>query len=315
MRAPDVIRLAAVLVGLSTPLAVRPVAACTMCEPVRDTLSDRIRQAAVAVVAEVAEPAAADGLASLAAGSAARRAPGPIGFRVIRCLQGGDQLAGKAVVRVACQARPRAGTRFLLIGSGSPVWNWAEPVELTGQAAGYLDRLPHAPLDPAERLAFFLPYTDSSDALVATDAYAEFARAPFADYVAIRSRLDRAWLFERIRAPDTPTYRRTLYLMLLGACGTPEDASRLAEVLKRREASLRPSLHAAIACYLKLAGTDGVSLIETLFLADPAVPWADTYAAIIAIRYCGEEFNMIPRTRLLQAFRRLLPRSDCADFV
>lgn len=67
-----VIRLAAVLAGLSVLLAVRPVPACPMCEPVRDTLSDRIRQAAVAIVAEVAEPAA-DGLASPAAGSAASR--------------------------------------------------------------------------------------------------------------------------------------------------------------------------------------------------------------------------------------------------
>jgi len=286
-----------------------------MCEPVRDTLSDKLRQAAVAVVAELAEPQPASGPITVAEGSATSRKGVLCDFRVIRCLSGREQLTGEPIVRVACEARPRAGTRFLLIGSGSPVWNWTEPVELTGQAAAYLDQLPHAPREPAERLAFFLPYTDSSDALVATDAYAEFARAPFADYVAIRPHLDRAWLLERIRGRETSTRKRTLYLMLLGACGTSDDASQLAESLRSREKLHRPSLHAAIACYLKLAGADGLPLIEQLFLPGEDAEWAETYSAIIAIRFCGEEFDTIPRKRLLWALRPLLLRPQYADFV
>jgi hypothetical protein len=178
----------------------------------------------------------------------------------------------------------------------------------------YLEASRQLPDDP-QRLAFFLPHTDSPDELVASDAYAEFARAPVAEYVAIRSRLEPAWLLERIGSLETKANRRTLYLMLLGVCGTPEDARPVAEILRRRDERYRPSLHAAVVCYLWLAGADGVPLIEDLFFRDPTGEWTDTYAAIVAVRFCGEESDAIPRSRLLQAFRHLLARPDYVDFV
>jgi hypothetical protein len=73
-----------------------------------------------------------------------------------------------------------------------------------------------------------------------------------------------------------------------------------------------------ISCYLSLAGPDGIELVEDQFLRggvfwDPE--YVHTYAAIMAIRFQGQEGSNIPRERLIAALRLVLDRPELADLV
>jgi hypothetical protein len=56
-------------------------------------------------------------------------------------------------------------------------------------------------------------------------------------------------------------------------------------------------------------------LIEELFLGNREAEYADTYAAIMAIRFHGTEAEIIERERLLVGLRMVLERPDLADLV
>ena len=310
-----VVRWGPVPVVLFLAWAASHAAACSMCPAVRDTLSEKLAQAEQAVVVELVSASPPAGTGNQDPSPAAVAGKRQARFRVLRILGDGVVASVGSHVDLVCRTQALAGTKFLLVGSGGGEPEWSEPVELSAAALEYLDLLQNLPPNPPERLALFLPYTTSPDELVAADAYAELARAPYSDYVAMRERLDQRWLIARIQAPDTKTYCRILYLMLLSVCGTSEDAQRLAELLRQRDETQRPVLHAAIACYLRLAGADGIPLIEDLFFKDHAIEWTDAYAAIVAIRYCGEEFHEIPRPRLAAALHHLLTRPRLAEHV
>lgn len=70
-----------------------------------------------------------------------------------------------------------------------------------------------------------------------------------------------------------------------------------------------------IACYLTLVGADGMPLIEEHFLGNEKAEYADTYAAIMAVRFHGNETEAVPRERLLEGLRHVLDRPAMADLV
>ncbi|MCL4207491.1 MAG: hypothetical protein KJ000_33830 [Pirellulaceae bacterium] len=310
-----VVRWSSLSVVLFLACSGSPAAACSMCPVVRDTLSEKLAQAELAVVAELESVQRPAGPGERASSPPALFEKRLARFRVLRLLGEGALDGVGTCVDLLCRTQASTGTTFLLLGSGGREPEWSEPIELSAAALDYLDLLRELPSVSAERLALLLPYTNSPDDLVAADAYAELARAPYADYVAMRTQLDPHWLIARIQAADTKTHCRILYLMLLSACGTVEDAQRLAELLRQRNQAQQPVLHAAIACYLRLAGAEGIALVEDLFLKDRTVEWTDAYAAIVAIRYCGEEFDNVPRPRLAAALHHLLTRPRLAEHV
>jgi hypothetical protein len=74
-------------------------------------------------------------------------------------------------------------------------------------------------------------------------------------------------------------------------------------------------LDALIACYLTLSGEAGIPLINELFLANQQAPYADTYAAIMAVRFHGTEGGVIARSALVSSLHHVLDRKDLADLV
>jgi hypothetical protein len=111
------------------------------------------------------------------------------------------------------------------------------------------------------------------------------------------------------------TDRRRLYLTMLGVCGDQKDVPLLENMLRSTQKSTRGGLDALVACYLTLAGEPGLPLIDELFLANKQAPYADTYAAIMAIRFHGTEGNVIPRSALVESLHHVLERKDLADLV
>ncbi len=81
------------------------------------------------------------------------------------------------------------------------------------------------------------------------------------------------------------------------------------------EAGGRPALDALLGCYLTLKGDEGLRLVEDVFLRNPKCLYADTYAAVMALRFHGTEGGIIPRERILESMQIMLERPEFADLV
>ena len=122
-------------------------------------------------------------------------------------------------------------------------------------------------------------------------------------------------LVQWVKDPEMPADRRRLYLVMLSACGTEKDAVMLESMLRSTQPSARTGLDALVGCYLTLSGDEGLKVVNELFLANKQAPYADTYAAIMAIRFHGTETDVIPRSELVKALHNVLNRPDLADLV
>ena len=105
---------------------------------------------------------------------------------------------------------------------------------------------------------------------------------------------------------------------MLSVCGKPQDLEFLQEMIVSGDERQLKGLDSLISCYLTLAGAAGIDLIEDEFLRggvfwDPE--YVHTYAAIMAIRFQGQEEDTIPRDRLVAALRIVLDRPELADLV
>jgi len=69
---------------------------------------------------------------------------------------------------------------------------------------------------------------------------------------------------------------------------------------------VKQGLDAAIAAYLTLKGEAGMPLGENLFLKNQDADYVETIAAVMAIRFQGQEEKSISRDRLLQGLRFML---------
>src|SRR4029453_14076489 len=116
-----------------------------------------------------------------------------------------------------------------------------------------------------------------------------------------------------IKNPDVPASRRRLYFVMLGVCGSQNDLAMIEEFMKSSDRKSKSGLDALIACYLTLKGEAGLPLVEQLFLANEKADYADTYAAIMAIRFHGTDGGKIEPKRLVKSLHHMLQRPELAD--
>ena len=317
-------RLVAAVMVVSVVVAARPAAACPFCSAVSLTFAQEIAQSQAAVIARLVEPPPAAALQP--------RAEGPLPkakFQVVKTLKGADIVAaaglagsdGKAIETIMLDPKP-VGSLALLFGIEPPNLVWSSPIPVGDRAVAYLDKLAGLPEKGSERLAFFQDFLEDSDETLARDAYDEFAVAPYADVKGLKDRMNAAKLLGWIENPKVQANRRRLYATMLGVCGGPDDAKRIerllvGEGLAPGEAEARSGLDALIACYVALRGPDALDLVDRLFLdrRGRAVPFAETYAAVMALRFLGEESDLVPRDRVLASLRILLAEPKLADLV
>jgi hypothetical protein len=321
---------------LSIPLLVAvaviwsPVArACPFCSAVSLTFAQEIAQSQAAVIARLVEPPPAAALSP--------RADGPLPkakFVVVDSLKGADLLAdagltgpdAKQIETIMLEEKP-AGSLFLLMGVEPPNLVWSSPIAVSDRAVAYIKQLAELPEKGADRLDFFQAHLEDADETLARDAYDEFAVAPYADVRGLKDRMNAAQLLAWIENPKVQANRRRLYATMLGVCGSPADADRIAKILAgtdipEEQAEIRSGLDALIACYVTLRGPEGLDLVDRLFLDRAALddtqrnlPFAETYAAVMALRFLGEESDIVPRPRVLQSLRLLLAEPKLADLV
>ena len=323
LRPPNLLaRVAFTAVILAAPAIAQ---ACPFCSAVSLTFAQEIAQSQAAVIARLVEPPPP--------GSLSPRADGPLPkgrFAVVDVLKGGDLVAeaglspgGREIETIMLEEKP-PGTLYLLMGVEPPNLVWSSPIGLSDRAVAYIKRLADLPEKGPDRLAFFQEHLEDEDDTLARDAYDEFAIAAYDDVRGLEDRMDPATLLGWIENPKVQPNRRRLYATMLGVCGSAADADRIGRLLSGDDlppelAEARSGLDALIACYVTLKGPEGLDLVDRLFLrrddAPQDIPFAETYAAVMALRFLGEESELVPRERVLASLRLLLDEPKLADLV
>lgn len=285
--------------------------ACPFCSAPARTLSEDLAASDIVVFAKLVEKGVvgADPMAT------ATDQRGEAKFEIIKQIKGKEHLAGNTKIEAFYFGDAEPGAQFLITGMVLPEIKWTTPLPLSARGEKYVSSLLTLPEKGPDRLSFFWGFLEDEDSLLAQDSYDEFARASYADVVALKGKLDREKLINWINSPDLAQSRRRLYFTLLGVCGQPEDIVMLEDMMKSNDRRAKAGLDALIGCYLALNGPQGMPLVEDLFLKKKDAEYSDTYAAIMALRVMGQESEVVPRPRLLEALRYMLERPDLADLV
>ncbi len=295
-------------VGVLLLLAVWPMRetrACPFCGPPQTRLSERLSKNDVTVIAEFLETTAGkDGFG------------GESRFRTIERLRGPE---GKLTffkgdtITLPRELKGVRGQRCLLFGRKEDEISWESPVPLSAEAERYLRKLPTADDPVAKRLEHFVQYLESKDTVVAMDAMAEFAVVPFSDVVPISSKLPREkiriWLSDEQTVPN----RLGLYGMMLGLCGTAEDAEFLCSLIESPKSEFPFGLDGITFGYLLLTKTDGLDRLDRIKLRPLTTGSNELSSIMAALRVMWTDGgDRIPRERLRQSMRLCLNQPETA---
>jgi hypothetical protein len=301
------------LVVVCLPLITGQTAsACPFCTAVKQTFTEEMGAMDVVVIAQLVRPAEIP--ANNRSGQANQEVAKAL-FTVLEVIKGDAQIEAKTQIETLYFGDEDKKSAFLVMGVDPPNLIWSTPLKLSERAKDYVIALPKLPKEGPDRLAFFQDFLTDEDPILAGDAYDEFARAPYVDVKALKSKMDHDQLVAWITASDTTASRRRLYLTMLGVCGGKEDLPLLETMIKSDDPVDKSGLDALIACYLTLNGEAGMPLIEDTFLKNKKADYADTYAAIMALRFHGNEGDVISRDRVLEGLRYMLDRPQLADLV
>lgn len=282
--------------------------ACPFCSATAQTFSEEIASMDAAVFAK---------LVKVAPGSAEGKEQGEIPkatFEIYQVLKG-DFIKPKQQIEALYFGEAPVGTSFLITGVDPKRPMWSTPLKVTERAEKYLGEVLKLPKEGPDRVKFFLDYLEDKDDVLARDSYDEFAKAPYAVIKQLKPDLKREKLNEWIKNPEVAGSHRRLYLVLLGICGTEEDLPYLEEIIRSTDRKKKLGLDSLIACYLTLKGEEGLPLIEELYLKNKKADYAETYSAIMALRFHVTEGGRIPKDKLVAGFRMMLSRSELADLV
>ncbi|HEX4072891.1 MAG TPA: hypothetical protein VHX68_17050 [Planctomycetaceae bacterium] len=289
--------------------ATVPAVACPFCSAPSQTLSEQVAQAdGVCLVAWTGGTTATD------------QDPGKSTYEILQVVKAPKESVAKGD-RVTL-ARYRAGKKgdlFLLMGTKSGRGNgidWGSPTEITESSFNYVAQAPTPEVPVSKRLTYFVRFLEFPDQLVSNDAYAEFANAPYKDIEAVASKLPHEKIRQWIVRPETPQPRLGLYGMMLGLCGDNHDAQLLADKISQKTEDFRIGIDGLISGYLLLTGPTGLDHIDDWKFKDRKVPFSETYAAMMGLRFMWQYASgRIPSERLQQSMRILLDRPELADLV
>lgn len=290
---------------VSATAFVESVSACPFCAAVSQTFSQEIDSMDAAVIAKLVE---VPDTTSEGAGVEAT-------FEIVQVLKGKEHLKDTKSLKSLYYGDGRKGRLFLILGTEPENMMWSTPTLLTDRGVTYLNEIIKLPATGNKRYVFYQDYLEDQDEMLARDAYDEFANAPYSVLHDLKPEMKHDQLVVWIENLDIAANRRRLYFTMLGVCGSKKDLPMLEKMLNSKDSRSKQGLDALIGCYLTLAGADGLPLIDKLFLANKEAEYADTYAAIMALRFHGTETDVIPKEKLLESLHLMLDRPALADLV
>lgn len=296
---------------IAAVVGVTRVAACPFCSAVSLTLTEEINTADLAVIAKLAEGQKLPSADSTEAPAQATKTK----FQIVDVLKGKEHVKPEQTIEVFYFGQDANQSEFLITAIDPKVPSWGTPIGLSEKAGAYVRKLLTLPAKGADRLAFFQDYFEDADPILAADAYDEFAKAPYAEVQELKERMPHDKLLTWIQNPEVTPSRKRLYLTMLGVCGTTDDVPVLQKMIESDDRQTKTALDAVVACYLILEGADGLPLVEDRFLKNKEAEYTDTYAVIMALRFHGQEVDVISQERLVGALRHMLDRPQLADLV
>ncbi|MEZ6057012.1 MAG: hypothetical protein R3C01_09940 [Planctomycetaceae bacterium] len=196
-------------------------------------------------------------------------------------------------------------------------WDRAERVSAT--LVNYIKARPTDEAPVKERMNYFLAHLEHPEETIAIDAYSEFAAVRYDDVAAIAKDLPREKLLQWITDtnPETaPVARKAFYGMLLGLCGTKEDAAAMEQMFSSADGGGIIGRAGIVSGYLLLTGTEGLDKVEQQLILSKDETRADPFAAVEAIRFMWTYGNgRIPSKRLIQSMRLMLDNPGMAEFA
>jgi hypothetical protein len=304
-RQRSLVRGVVLAVWLALTLPAAPVLACPVCTgglPER-SLAQQLADAERAVLANPTPGA-------------------PSRFTVVAAVMG-ESAVGEAIVA------PTPAQETVDIESGKPALLVRDPTRAAWTNLGsigtehqaLLRRIaalpPIATLSEAERrerVAFFYPYLEHAEPLLAQAAYHEIARAPYGTMRSLRPKLDTTRLWTWVDDPQRAG-RYPLYYLLIGVAGNASDGARIEERIARRGIGAQ-TLAAMLVADLELRGESRVEHVERAYILDRDRTLGETQAALLALSVHGNEGAPISRARVIQAYRLMIEhRAPLAGFV
>ncbi len=275
-------------------------AACPFCNAVSQTLRQEMASTDVVAIARIVPGSETESTAV---------------FEIEKVVQGNGLVKPGQTVTVNYYGKAGPDQHFLLMGVDPPKLLWSSPLPVAGEAIQYIESIQNLPDDPVKRLEFYIDYLEHPDSMLARDAYDEFASAPYGDLKQLKHKMNRQQLLRWVQDSSLPPDRKRLYFVMLGICGQQSDVALLESMLRSEDPDKRGGLDALIACYITLKGEPALDLIDELFLKNKQSRYADTYAAIMALRFHGTEGGVVSKQRVLESMRLLLDRPELADLV
>jgi hypothetical protein len=151
------------------------------------------------------------------------------------------------------------------------------------------------------------------DALVASEAFLEFALASDADIAAAKKQYDPKKLRAWINAKDTPIERIGVYAILLGLCG---DATTDAPAFKKwmTEERFGTQLSGLIAGMIQLDAKAGWANLNVI-LSDTKLPFTQRLSALLALRFLQATVGPVHRADIVKACGQMVTDAEFADLV
>lgn len=281
-------------------LSVGQAIACPFCSAVSQTMRQEMSAMDTVAIAQIVPGSTTDSEAK---------------FTVVSVINGETLVKPEQVLTINYFGEAKDDQSFLVMGVDPPDLLWSSPLPVSSTAIDYVKSIQQLPEENVERLKFFMDYLEHEESMLARDAYDEFASAPYKEIQSLEPEMDRSKLLEWIQDKNLPPDRKRLYLVMLGVCGKEEDTKLLEKMLRSDDPNRRAGLDAMIACYVTLKGDGGLGLVDELFLKNDKSQYADTYAAIMALRFHGTDGGVIKKDRVLESMRLILDRPALADLV
>jgi hypothetical protein len=236
-------------------------------------------------------------------------------FRVIEVIKGERPADGTVEGGYPRATSTPAGTtptnaRPLLLVRDDPLPTWVILGAIDAARADWLRALatgkPAAEMSLNEwraRVALVVPQLNDPEPLAAELSYAELAAAPYAALRTAKPHLDAAAL-RRCLADPALAARHPFYLLPLGIAGNAQDAVTLEKRLQAAgQSGDAANLSSMLAADLELSGAARVAWIESNYLTEPKRSTSEIKAALLALSVHGNAEGVIPRARVIQAYR------------
>ncbi len=282
-------------------LAAGPAAACPFCGVVSAPLARQRDDAGLVCIGEATGPASPDAQGLLAAP-----------FRVLQVLPRRRPATIDAPVSVTARVSgPVVGTAVLLASADEPP-RWKGVAADEGVLA-YVVSAPDTELSAADRLAWFARRLEHPEPVIAEDAFAEFALAPYRDVRAAAEALATRPLAAWVADPGIDQRRRGFYGLALGIIAAarlpaerPASSTPLREALASAAGDFRAGSDGLMAGILVADGGEGLDWL--LERAGPERP-VDQRQLLAALRFAHEELAESLPAGAVEAATATLARS------